>query len=125
MTLTAPAANLTSPALAGITFPCESLKEFVPGLKEGDKMTATVKVVMVSSYFSHFGPVRPKECQMVKCVLPSGHAITTFYSGGRRFREGEVIVIKATVKKLEASYKWGEQTIVTRLRVESVVASSV
>jgi hypothetical protein len=89
----------------------EVKNEWLPGVKEGDKVAVDVKVVMVKEVFSQFGSSR-----LVKFVTTDGYPLTTFASGKEEFVPGSAIKVKGTVKRLDDG-KFGKATLLTRVKV--------
>jgi hypothetical protein len=85
--------------------------EWMPGVKEGDKVAVEAKVVMVKEVFSTFGTSR-----LVKLVTLDGYPLTTFSSGNAEFVPGSTIKVKGSVKKLEDG-KFGKCVMLTRVKV--------
>lgn len=85
--------------------------EWLPGVKEGDKVAVEAKVVMVKEVSSTFGTSR-----LVKLVTLDGYPLTTFSSGNAEFVPGSTIKVKGSVKKLEDG-KFGKCVMLTRVKV--------
>ncbi len=89
----------------------EVKNEWLPNVKEGDKVAVDAKVVMVKEVFSAFGASR-----LVKFVTTDGYPLTTFASGKEEFVPGSSIKVKGTVKRLDDG-KFGKATLLTRVKV--------
>jgi hypothetical protein len=51
-------------------------------------------------------------------ISESGHVLKNFYSGKKmEFNIGSKVNVKGTVKKLEASEKYGHSVLLTRIKI--------
>jgi hypothetical protein len=86
--------------------------EWLPGVKEGDKVEVMATVSMVKEVTSSFGVSR-----LIKLVTADGFPLTTFSSGAGEFVTGSTVKVKGTVKRLESSDRFGKATLLTRVKV--------
>lgn len=85
--------------------------DWLPGVKEGDKVSVEATISMAKEVQSAFG------CStLVKFLTADGYTLTTFHSGQQQFNPGSKVKVTGTVKRLEDG-KFGKQTMLTRVKV--------
>jgi hypothetical protein len=88
--------------------------EWLPNVKEGDKIAVEATISMAKEVQSSFG------CStLVKFLTAEGYPLTTFHSGQQEFNPGSRVKVTGTVKRLEDG-KFGKQTMLTRVKVVAV-----
>jgi hypothetical protein len=86
--------------------------ELMPGAVEGGKVEFKATIQSVKGVESAWG-----SSLLVTFVSESGHIAKTFTTSQQEFNPGSAVTVKATVKKLEVSEKWGSSVMLTRAKI--------
>jgi hypothetical protein len=87
--------------------------EFFPGAVEGQKIDFSGTIHSTKEIATQFGT-----SILVMFISESGHVLKNFYSGKKmEFNIGSKVNVKGTVKKLEASEKYGHSVLLTRIKI--------